>query len=95
MRIEPSIYLDALMNDFLMWGGKVVIRKFDTPRDVATLSENVIVNCTGLGSKALFSDAELVPLKGQLDRAGSAAGDHVRNDRRRARSFRRTPASFT
>jgi glycine/D-amino acid oxidase-like deaminating enzyme len=66
MRIEPSIYLDALMNDFLLWGGKVVIRKFDTPNDVAALSENVIVNCTGLGSKALFNDPELMPLKGQL-----------------------------
>lgn len=66
MRIEPSIYLDALMNDFLLWGGKVVIRKFDTPRDIAALSENVIVNCTGLGAKAIFSDPELVPLKGQL-----------------------------
>lgn len=66
MRIEPSIYLDALMNDFLMWGGKVVIRKFETPRDVTALTENVIVNCTGLGAKALFNDPELVPLKGQL-----------------------------
>jgi D-amino-acid oxidase len=66
MRIEPSIYLDALMNDFLNWGGKVVIRKFDTPRDVAALSENVIINCTGLWSKALFNDPDLVPLKGQL-----------------------------
>jgi glycine/D-amino acid oxidase-like deaminating enzyme len=66
MRIEPSIYLDALMNDFLNWGGKVVIRKFDSPREVTSLSENVIVNCTGLGSKALFSDPDLVPLKGQL-----------------------------
>jgi glycine/D-amino acid oxidase-like deaminating enzyme len=66
MRIEPSIYLDALMSDFLDWGGKVVIRKFDTPKDVTTLTENVIVNCTGLGAKALFSDPELMPLKGQL-----------------------------
>jgi len=66
MRIEPSIYLDALMNDFLLWGGKVVIRKFETPRDVTTLTENVIINCTGLGSKALFNDPELMPLKGQL-----------------------------
>ena len=66
MRIEPSIYLDALMNDFLLWGGKVVIRKFDTPKDIASLPENVIVNCTGLGSKAIFNDAELIPLKGQL-----------------------------
>lgn len=66
MRIEPSIYLDALMNDFLLWGGKVVIRKFETPADVAGLSENVIINCTGLGAKALFNDPELMPLKGQL-----------------------------
>jgi D-amino-acid oxidase len=66
MRIEPSIYLDALMNDFLLWGGKVRIRKFETPRDVTTLSENLIINCTGLGSKALFNDPELMPLKGQL-----------------------------
>jgi len=66
MRIEPSIYLDALMDDFLAWGGKVVIRKFETPRDVTALSENVIVNCTGLGAKALFNDPELMPLKGQL-----------------------------
>ena len=66
MRIEPSIYLDALMNDFLLWGGKVVIRKFDTPRDVAALAENIIVNCTGLGAKAIFNDPELMPLKGQL-----------------------------
>jgi glycine/D-amino acid oxidase-like deaminating enzyme len=66
MRIEPSIYLDALMNDFLLWGGKVVIRKFDTPAEIAKLTENVIINCTGLGSKALFNDPELMPLKGQL-----------------------------
>ncbi len=66
MRIEPSIYLDALTNDFLLWGGKVVIRKFETPQDVASLRENVIINCTGLGSKALFNDPELMPLKGQL-----------------------------
>jgi D-amino-acid oxidase len=66
MRIEPSIYLDALMADFLNWGGKVVIRKFDAPADIARLSENVIVNCTGLGSKELFKDPDLMPLKGQL-----------------------------
>ncbi len=66
MRIEPSIYLDALMGDFLDWGGKVVIRKFETQADVAALSENVIINCTGLGAKALFNDPELMPLKGQL-----------------------------
>ena len=43
-----------------------MIRKFETPRDVLALSENVIVNCTGLGAKALFGDDELMPLKGLL-----------------------------
>ena len=66
IRIEPSIYLDALMSDFLLFGGRVVIRKFDTPRDLAALEEPLIVNCSGLGSKALFDDQELIPVKGQL-----------------------------
>jgi len=66
LAIEPSIYLEALVRDFVVFGGKIVIRKFDTPRDLMALPESVIVNCTGLGSKALFNDDELVPIKGQL-----------------------------
>src|SRR6185436_5699787 len=66
LSIEPSIYLDALVRDFLFFGGRIVIRKFDTPRDLATLTEPVVVNCTGLGSFTLFDDKELVPVKGQL-----------------------------
>jgi glycine/D-amino acid oxidase-like deaminating enzyme len=66
MRIEPSIYLDALVSDVLAAGGRIVIRKFETPRDLLTVDEPVIANCTGLGAKALFGDAELIPLKGQL-----------------------------
>lgn len=66
MRIEPSIYLDALVADVLDNGGRIVIRKFETQKDVMALDENLIVNCTGLGAKTLFNDAELMPLKGQL-----------------------------
>src|SRR4051794_908911 len=66
LAIEPTLYLDALVRDFLMFGGRIVIRKFDTPRDLMTLSEPVVVNCTGLGSFTLFDDKELVPIKGQL-----------------------------
>jgi glycine/D-amino acid oxidase-like deaminating enzyme len=66
LSIEPSIYLDALVRDFLAAGGRIVIRKFDTPRDLMSLSESIIVNSTGLGSKTLFNDEELVPVKGQL-----------------------------
>jgi glycine/D-amino acid oxidase-like deaminating enzyme len=66
MRIEPSIYLDALVADVIANGGRIVIRRFDTPRDLMALDEPVVINCTGLGAKAIFRDAELMPLKGQL-----------------------------
>ena len=66
LAIEPSLYMDKLVRDFVFFGGKIVIRKFDTPRDLMSLSESVIVNCTGLGSKTLFNDDELTPIKGQL-----------------------------
>jgi len=66
MRIEPSIYLEALLADFRLFGGRIVIRKFDTLYDLMSLSEPLIFNCTGLGAKSLFEDEDLVPLKGQL-----------------------------
>lgn len=66
IRIEPSIYLEALVRDVLMFGGRIVIRKFDTPRDLMSLDEPIIVNCSGLGARTLFGDEELMPLKGQL-----------------------------
>jgi glycine/D-amino acid oxidase-like deaminating enzyme len=31
-----------------------------------SLPESIVINCTGLGSKTLFDDNELVPIKGQL-----------------------------
>jgi D-amino-acid oxidase len=66
LNIEPSIYLDKLVDDFLKSGGQIVIRTFDSPRDLMALRERLIVNSTGLGSWALFNDRELVPVKGQL-----------------------------
>jgi glycine/D-amino acid oxidase-like deaminating enzyme len=66
IRIEPSIYLENLMRDFMLFGGHIVMRKFDSPRDLMTLREPIVMNCTGLGARDLFGDQELVPLKGQL-----------------------------
>jgi D-amino-acid oxidase len=66
LAIEPSIYLDALVRDFILFGGRIVIRRFDAPRDLMTLAEPIVVNCTGLGSFSLFDDKELMPVKGQL-----------------------------
>jgi D-amino-acid oxidase len=66
IRIEPSIYLEALMRDVVLFGGRILVRKFDTPRELAALSEPIVINCTGLGARELFGDNELLPLKGQL-----------------------------
>ena len=66
MLIEPPIYLEALLADFRLAGGRLVVRDLVDARAVAELPEPVVINCTGLGSRALFGDEELGPAKGQL-----------------------------
>jgi glycine/D-amino acid oxidase-like deaminating enzyme len=66
MRIEPSLYLEALLADVRLFGGRIVVRRFESPAAIASLTENVVINCTGLGARALFGDGDLIPLKGQL-----------------------------
>jgi glycine/D-amino acid oxidase-like deaminating enzyme len=66
MLIEPAIYLNALVRDFQIAGGRIVIREFQSPEEVTALREKIIYNCTGLGARALFGDQELTPVKGQL-----------------------------
>ena len=67
MLIEPSIYLSALLRDFYIAGGRVVVKEFRSRAEIARLREPVIFNCTGLGSRALFKDEELSPVRGQLE----------------------------
>ena len=66
MLIEPPIYLNAMLRDVRLAGGRVVVRELASREQVREIPEPVIVNCTGLGAKALFGDEELEPVKGQL-----------------------------
>lgn len=66
MLIEPAIYLNALIRDFYLAGGQIVVRELATPREIAALKEELIFNCTGLGARTLFGDQELTPIRGQL-----------------------------
>lgn len=67
MLIEPSIYLSALLRDFYSAGGRVVVKEFKNRAEIARLREQVVFNCTGLGSRSLFDDETLVPVRGQLE----------------------------
>ena len=64
--IDPDYYLDAIMQDAQLAGARFIAARLDGPEAVAALSQPVIVNCTGLGARALFGDEDLVPVRGQL-----------------------------
>ncbi len=62
--MTPMILMPKLVEDLKASGVKFVERSFSTPADVAKLSESVVVNCTGLGSRDLFSDGAIIPQRG-------------------------------
>ena len=66
MLIEPAIYLPYLMQEFVEAGGNAVVREMRELPELLALNEPVIFNCTGLGSRELFGDDELTPVRGQL-----------------------------
>ena len=41
-------------------------RTFASAADVVGLPEPIVVNCTGMGSREIFGDTKLTPIKGQL-----------------------------
>ena len=64
--VETGRYLRQMLTDFQVAGGTIAIRKFATPADIAALSESLVFNCTGLGSRDLFNDQDMHPARGQL-----------------------------
>ena len=64
--VETGRYLRQMLTDCQVAGGTIAIRKFATPADIAALSESLVFNCTGLGSRDLFNDQDMHPARGQL-----------------------------
>ena len=64
--IEPPVYLAAMLDEFRIAGGRIVVRELPDRAAIQALPEKLVFNCTGLGAKALFDDEELTPVKGQL-----------------------------
>ena len=66
MYVETPRFLSQLVRDILKGGGRIKLRRFAAPADIAALEERLVFNCSGLGSRELFGDAELMPIRGQL-----------------------------
>ncbi|HLL32062.1 MAG TPA: FAD-dependent oxidoreductase [Allosphingosinicella sp.] len=66
MYVETGRFLRQLTRDVQIAGGRIEVRRFATPADIAALPERLVFNCTGLGSRELFGDKELYPVRGQL-----------------------------
>lgn len=66
MYVEVGRYMAQLTEDVLRGGGKIRVRRFSSPAELGELPERLIFNCTGLGSRELFGDEELGPVRGQI-----------------------------
>lgn len=66
MYVEVGRYMAQLTEDFLRAGGQMRIRRFAGAADLSQLPERLVFNCTGLGSRELFGDMELGPVRGQI-----------------------------
>src|SRR5438270_8864295 len=66
MYVETGRYLRQMLRDVQIAGGRIEVRKLASPADIAALPERLVFNCTGLGSRELFGDADLRPARGQL-----------------------------
>ena len=66
MQFNVADLSDRLITDFLIEGGRIETRTFHAPGELTTLTQPVIVNCTGYGARALFGDDSLVPVRGQI-----------------------------
>jgi D-amino-acid oxidase len=64
--VEPPIFLTRLYGDLLAAQIAMEKREFNDLSEVAEMPENIIVNCTGLGSKQICRDNLVHAVKGQL-----------------------------
>lgn len=64
--VETGRFLRQLMRDVQVAGGRIAIRSFAAPAEIAALPERLVFNCTGIGARALFGDTQLRPARGQL-----------------------------
>ena len=66
MQFNVTELAHRLMQEFLQNGGRMEIREFHAPTEIAALPEKVVINCTGYGARALWRDESIIPIRGQI-----------------------------
>jgi D-amino-acid oxidase len=61
--VSMPVYLEYLIRRYQSLGGTV---GYATVTSLASVDAPVVVNCTGIGARALVPDASLVPVRGQV-----------------------------
>ncbi len=70
--ISPPIYLEFLLKQFKRLGGEITVQYVNSIEELNT-TENIIVNCTGLGSRELVNDNSMYAIQGQIVKTKAAA----------------------
>jgi len=76
MMFNINAYTRLLISDYVAAGGRIEIAVFNSRADFSRLRQKTIVNATGYGARALFSDESIIPVRGQLAR--TVPQDNVR-----------------
>ena len=66
LSFNVASYSRQLVEEFQIGGGRIETREFHSPAELNSLPERVILNCTGYGARALWSDESIVPVRGQI-----------------------------
>ena len=64
--INPTILLPQLVADLRRSAVQFRSRQFESKADFAELRENIIINCTGYGARALMNDNNVIAKRGHL-----------------------------
>lgn len=73
---DTSIYMDYLVKMFRNLGGTIIQKEIKNIEE--TFEEyNLVVNCTGLGSRELFNDNQIYPVRGQMVKIKPTTFDEI------------------
>jgi hypothetical protein len=58
-------YGHLLTSEFFAAGGKIEMRDFHSPSELASLKEKVVINCPGFAARDWWKDKAMMPVRGQ------------------------------